>query len=82
MTSAASDDEANSSRNRRAARRLIRAGIAGDRMTPFEQGPAQALDREDDSSELLAIIWITGSRLRVQRGLAQERALHDRRIRD
>lgn len=66
MTSAASDDDANSSRDRHAARRLIRAAIAGVRMTPFEPVPAQALDREDDSSELLAIIWITGWLLRVQ----------------
>lgn len=60
MTSAASDDDANNSRDRHAARRLIQAAIAGVRMTPFEPVPAQALDREDDSSELLAIVSIIG----------------------
>jgi hypothetical protein len=51
-------------------------------MEALEQVAEQALDGENDSGEVLAIIGIAGLRLRVQRGLAslQQRARYDRRV--
>ena len=82
IISAAKDDDANKSRDQRATPLCTEPAKAGIGIEALEQVAEPALDGENDSGEVLAIIGIAGLRLPVQRGLAsfQQRARYDRRL--
>lgn len=66
IISAAKDDDANRRSDRRAMRRRAEPPKASVGMEAFEQFAEPALNGENDSIEVLAIIGIAGYRLRVQ----------------